>query len=127
MAMVNRPRDFRHHDVVRAIRAARAAGIDPSVRIRTPTGTEYFFGGEVTRPQPKKSKQRDVDFAEGGGSDRMLGRGDRTVTSHAADKQQAGSTGHRAASRGGGRFAEGGKVKVTGGAARPAKGGQCAP
>src|SRR5262249_13666372 len=48
MAMVNRPLDFRHHDVVRAFKAARAAGIDsPSLRIRTPGGTEYHFGGAV--------------------------------------------------------------------------------
>jgi hypothetical protein len=50
--MANRPRDFRHHDVVRAIRAAHAAGIaSPSVRIKVPSGTEYFVGGEVTAPK----------------------------------------------------------------------------
>src|SRR5262249_44391876 len=52
MAMVNRPLDFKHHDVVRGLRAARAAGIDsPSLRIRTPAGVEYHFGGEVAAPK----------------------------------------------------------------------------
>src|SRR5262249_17694223 len=74
--MVNRPRDFRHHDIVRAIRAARAAGIDPSVRVRTPDGVEYFFGGEVkgaaetrgraARASVGKGDQNRAPLAEGG-------------------------------------------------------------
>ena len=80
--MVGRPRDFRHHDIVRAIRAVRAAGIDsPSVRIRTPGGTEYFFGGEVkggakTASVSKGSlpgDQNRAPLAEGGKA-RMLGK-----------------------------------------------------
>src|SRR5262249_12371955 len=50
--MAGRPREFRHHDVVRALRAAHAAGVaNPTVRIRVPSGTEYFVGGEVTAPK----------------------------------------------------------------------------
>jgi len=82
--MVGRPRDFRHHDIVRAIRAVRAAGIDsPSVRIRTPTGTEYFFGGEVkgapetrgraARASVGKGNQNRAPLAEGGKA-HMLGK-----------------------------------------------------
>src|SRR5215831_14206400 len=89
--MVNRPRDFRHHDVVRAaLRAAQAAGLpNPTVRVRVPSGTEYYFSGGAVEAAAKKSKQRGVDFAEGGGS-KMLGKGDRTVTasSDAAEKQR---------------------------------------
>src|SRR5262245_13958846 len=96
--MVNRPLDFRHRDVVRGIRAARASGIDSqSLRIRTPAGTEYYFGGgEVARPNPKKSVERDTDLAEGG-STKMAGRGDRTVTAaeNSAAPQRAGTTGHK--------------------------------
>src|SRR5262249_43659831 len=126
--MVNRPRDFRHHDVVRAIRAATAAGIpNPSVRIRGPSGIEYYIsGGEVTAPETKKSKQpRGADSAKGGGSSAMLGGGDRTVSApdDAAGKQQSGSTGHRTS--GVKKFAEGGKVRATGGEARRALPGAC--
>ena len=48
--MANRPANFKLHDVRRAIRAARAEGMtNPSVRIRTPGGTEFYVsGGEVT-------------------------------------------------------------------------------
>ena len=132
--MVNRPRDFRHHDVVRAIRAAQAAGLaNPTVKIRVPSGTEYYVsGGEVEAPA-KKSKERDTNatFAEGGGSNKMLGAGDRTKTAgtDAAGKQQPGSTGHRTVSRGS-KLAEGGKKTApktlypSGGMARPARGGQ---
>jgi len=50
--MAGRPSNFRMHDVRRAIRAARAEGLaNPSVRIKTPGGTEYFVGGEVTAPK----------------------------------------------------------------------------
>jgi len=119
--MVNRPRDFRHHDVVRAIRAARAAGIaSPSVRIRTPGGTEYYVsGGEVVAPV-KKSKQSSAEFAEGG-SAKMAGRGDRTITapSDAANEQRPGSTAHKTGSGGGKVRREG-----VGGLARAAKAGQ---
>jgi hypothetical protein len=128
--MVNRPRDFRHHDVVRALRAARAAGVEnPSVRIRVPSGTEYYVsGGEVVAPA-KKSKPLRADLAEGGGL-KMMGKGDRTVAapSEQAGPQQPGSTAHKTGS-GGGKYAAGGKVRRegAGGLARPAKGGQCGP
>src|SRR5262249_60536225 len=117
MAMVNRPRDFRHHDVVRAFRAARAAGVEhPSIEIHLPGGTRYVLGGVVEAPKPKLSKQRDGDFAEGGGSNRMAGKGDRTKTSptDAAGKQQPGGTGHRT---GGGtqKLAKGGENRRGGG------------
>src|SRR5215471_9400883 len=98
MAMVNRPLDFRHHDIVRAFKAARAAGIDsPSLRIRTPGGVEYHFsGGEVTAPKkggthripdpgPKAAVSRRPDeasFAKGFGPPRaaapLLARGGDT-------------------------------------------------
>src|SRR5215471_7094054 len=99
--MVNRPRDFRHHDVVRAFRAAQAAGVpNPSVRIRGVSGTEYHIGGAVEAPKKKASKQHDADFAEGGESDRMFGKGDRTkvAPSEAANPQKPGGTGHRTGS-----------------------------
>jgi|SRR5215831_6107576 len=136
MAMVNRPRDFRHHDVVRAIRAARAAGIDPSVRIRTPTGTEYFFGGEVGASKPKRvpdpgpksgtAVRTSASLAKGGeasmgdlgvrafplargGDVAMHGKGDRTVTAaeNSAGTQKPGGTAHATTSRGS-ALAEGG-------------------
>src|SRR5262249_12571821 len=75
IAMAGRPLDFRHHDVVRALKAVRAAGIDsPSLRIRTPGGTEYHFGGEVKgRGVPKvrgktSTSVRDPDAASKGSS-----------------------------------------------------------
>jgi len=52
--MANREQAFRHSDVVRGLRAARAAGLDsPTLRIRTPDGVEYHFsdGGEVAAPK----------------------------------------------------------------------------
>src|SRR5262245_24219313 len=123
MAMVNRPRDFRHHDVVRAIRAVRAAGVEnPSVRIRTPTGTEYFFGGEVRADVPKirgksttpvrspdtvgkgdlSGSKVQAPLARGGNTP-MAGKGDRTITasSDAAVTQQPGSTAHKTSASGG--------------------------
>jgi len=50
--MANREQPFRQHHVTRALKAAAAAGVaNPSVRIRTPGGTEYHIGGEVTAPK----------------------------------------------------------------------------
>ena len=38
--MVNRPHQFKHRDVVRAFKAAAAAGVsNPSVQVRCPNGT----------------------------------------------------------------------------------------
>src|SRR5262249_52112751 len=118
MTMVGGPRDCRPSDVVRAIRAVRAAGVEnPSVRIRTPTGTEYFFGGEVGASKPKKfvggipdpglktsdPVRASASLAKGGeaamgdrgvraalakgGATKMFGRGDRTI---AAREDSAG-------------------------------------
>jgi hypothetical protein len=103
--MVNRPRDFRHHDVVRAFRAAEAAGVkDAHVKIHLPSGTVLHVGsgGEVPKALPKRSAQKGATYAEGG-STQMLGKGDRTITaaSDAAVTQQPGSTAHKTSARGG--------------------------
>ena len=124
---MTRPHNFRHADVKRAFAAARAAGVEhPSIEIHLPGGTRYVLGGVVEAPKPKLSKQRDGDFAEGGGSNRMAGKGDRTKTSptDAAGKQQPGGTGHRT----GGdtkKLAKGGEIRAVGGMSRPARGGEC--
>src|SRR5262249_49319504 len=136
----NRPRDFRHHDVVRAFRAARAAGVEnPSVRIRTPTGTEYFFGGEVKADVPKirgkltipvrspdtvgkgdlSGSKVQAPLARGGKTP-MFGKNDRTNTSpaDAANPQRAGVTGHRTGDK---KLA---KNEGVGGVSRTARPGQ---
>lgn len=98
--MANRDQGFRQHQLTRALRAARAAGVaNPNVRISLPNGTQLFVGGgEVTAP-PKKSKQRAADFAEGGKTP-MAGKGDRTITasSDAAVTQEPGGTAHKSSS-----------------------------
>src|SRR5262249_59870418 len=125
VAMVSRPRDFRHSDVVRGIRAVRAAGVEnPSVRIRTPTGTEYFFGGEVKGVPEARGKtakavrspdvvrkgslpgdQNRAPLAEGGKA-RMLGKqaADTAVPGHTAKTKSAAAP-----------------KEASGGMARPAK------
>lgn len=126
--MVNRPRDFRHHDVVRALRAATAAGIaNPSFTVRLPGGKEYVVGGVVTAGEENSmaKKGREAPFAKGGRT-AMHGKGDRTKTApeDAAGKQQPGGTGHRT----GGdtkKLAKGGEVRAVGGMSRPARGGEC--
>src|SRR5262245_35062785 len=125
--MANRPQNFKLHDVRRAIRAAQAEGLaNPSVRIRVPSGTEFYVsGGAVEAPKKKASKQHDADFAEGGESNRMAGRGDRTKTDteDSAGPQTAGRTG--SISKNNPKFAGGGgKKEGLGGIARPARGGQ---
>jgi hypothetical protein len=113
MAMVNRPRDFRHHDVVRAIRAARAAGIEsPSLRIRGPSGTEYYVsGGEVKEAPPKKSTPLRGKLAE---------RGARHMfPKQAAGPAKAGQTGKEETLAG--------SKRAAGGLSSPAKPGQCGP
>jgi hypothetical protein len=124
--MVNRPRDFRHHDVVRAFKAARAAGVDnPSLRIRTPTGTEYFFGGEVKADVPRvrgkatpdavskgnlSSGKMRAPLAEGGSRHGMF-------KEQAADPARPGRTGKP-------RSAADTK-QASGGLSRPARAGSC--
>src|SRR5262245_65418826 len=101
-AMANTPQPFRQHHLTRALRAAKAAGMDnPSVKVRLPSGVEFHIGGEVPTASPKKSTPLRAALAEGGDS-RMLGRGDRTKTSDAdaAGTQHPGSTAHKTSSRG---------------------------
>jgi hypothetical protein len=130
MVMVGRPSDFRHHDVVRAIRAIRAAGVEnPSVRLRTPGGTEYFFGGEVKADVPRvrgkattpvrnpdavskgnlpSSKAR-APLAEGG-TQHMAGK-------QAADPARPGRTGKPQSAAD--------TKQASGGLSRPARAGSC--
>jgi len=129
--MVNRPLDFRHHDIVRAFKAARAAGIDnPSLKIRTAAGTEYHFGGEVKgQGVPKvrgktSTSVRDPDavskgsspgsqkapLAEGGSSHGMVKR-------QAADPARSGRTGKPQSAAD--------TKQASGGLARPARAGSC--
>src|SRR5215471_1270055 len=106
--MVNQQQPFRVHHIARAFRAAERAGIkNPQVRITLPGG------GEVPEAPPKKSRQLRADLAEGG-STRMAGRGDRTVTADtdAAGKQRPGSTAHETSSRGSVLAEGGGKGKM---------------
>src|SRR5262249_12840900 len=76
--VANRPANFKLYDVRRAIRAARAEGLaNPSVRIRTPGGTEFYVSGgaveapkkhttaAVARPPPTRAAGRS---RRGGGS-----------------------------------------------------------
>jgi hypothetical protein len=61
--MANQPQEFRHHQIVRAFRAAEAAGVrDPTVRVVLPNGTEFHIGaGGKPAPPPvvaPKSKAR---------------------------------------------------------------------
>jgi len=149
---MTRPHNFRHADVRRAFQAASAAGVqNPRIEVHLPSGGHLVIGsGEETAPKrgadvpsvrgkttaPVRSpdsvakgslpgSQNRAPLAKGGGSDRMAGRGDRTITADtdAANPQRPGSTGHRT----GGdtkKLAKGGGV---GGISRPARGGQCAP
>jgi len=131
--MVGRPRDFRHRDVVSAIRAARAAGIDnPSVRVRTPAGVEYHIGGEVKADVPKirgksttpvrspdtvgkgdlPGSKMHAPLAEGGSRHGMF-------KEQAADPARPGRTGKPRSTAD--------TKQASGGLSRPAKGGQCAP
>jgi hypothetical protein len=44
--MSNQPHQFKHRDVVRAFRAAEAAGVlNPRVEVRLPSGTVLVIGG----------------------------------------------------------------------------------
>jgi len=138
--MANTPQDFRQHHLTRALRAARAAGMD-SVKVRLPSGVEFHIGGgEVPAAPPKKSMQKGATLAEGG-SDKMH-------SPQAANPQRPGRTGHavkgaapgsQGASGGAAKFgpssaapAKAGQVgtdgmRPVGGAARPARAGECGP
>jgi hypothetical protein len=64
--MVSKPQAFRHHQIVRAFRAAEAAGVrDPTVRFVLPNGTQFQIaasaGGKpdaATVLKPAKTRQR---------------------------------------------------------------------
>jgi len=148
--VANQPQPFRQHHLTRALRAAKAAGMDnPSVKVRLPSGVEFHIGGELPTAPSKKSTPLRADLAEGG-STKMAGKGDRTVTAgpDAAGKQHPGSTAHKTSSDGG-RFAYGGDARMfpkqaaqtakagqtgkpvsdpkqaSGGLSRPARAGEC--
>ena len=73
--MTNQPRQFKHSDVVRAFKAAEAAGVsNPMVQIRCRDGTEISIGGkpdetaaaipkQASMPAPIKSKKEIVRTA----------------------------------------------------------------
>jgi hypothetical protein len=59
--MANKTQKFRHHEIVRGLRAVAAAGVrDPTVQVCLPDGTRFVFGngkpddavavGKVTSP-----------------------------------------------------------------------------
>ena len=149
--MANQPQPFRQHHLTRALRAAKAAGMNnPSVKVRLPSGVEFHIGGEVPTAPSKKSTPLRATLAKGGDTS-MAGRGDRTKTApeDSAGKQQPGSTAHKTSSRGS-MLAEGGKgqhmfpkqaaqqakagqtgkpvsdpKQASGGLSRPARAGQC--
>ena len=81
--MANQPQPFRQHHLTRALRAAKAAGMDnPSVKVRLPSGVEFHIGGSVPDPGPKTSRE--------------IGRGDRSVTAVADAVGKKPSAEHRA-------------------------------
>lgn len=56
--MTNQPRQFKHADVVRAFKAAEAAGVsNPTVQIRCRDGTEITVGGKPDEPALAIGKQ----------------------------------------------------------------------
>jgi hypothetical protein len=120
--MVGRPREFRHRDVVTAIRAAKAAGIDsPSVRIRTPGGTEYFVGGGSVEAPASKVRGKTARDARNSSS---VSKGDRAPLAeggkaHMLGKQAADTAppGRTAKTKSAAAL----KEASGGGAARPAK------
>jgi hypothetical protein len=59
--MANKTQKFRHHEIVRGLRAVAAAGVsDPTVQVCLPDGTRFVFGngkpddavavGKATKP-----------------------------------------------------------------------------
>jgi hypothetical protein len=68
--MANKTQKFRHHEIVRGLRAAAAAGVrDPTVQVCLPDGTRFVFGsgqldetaavGKVAKPDrlPKRVRK----------------------------------------------------------------------
>ena len=130
--MVNRPRDFRHHDVVRAIRAARAAGVEnPSVRIRGPSGNEYYVsGGEVEAPVPKvrgktAAAVRDPSSVSKGNLPGSQNRAPlaKGGSRHGMFKEQAADPAHPG--RTGKPQSAADTKQASGGVSRPARAGTC--
>jgi hypothetical protein len=60
---MNKEQPFKQHHLTRALRAARAAGMD-SVKVRLPSGVEFHIGGGEVLSQSKKSAQRGAGNAE---------------------------------------------------------------
>jgi hypothetical protein len=61
--VTNQPHQFKHRDIVRAFRAAEAAGVpNPTVQIRCRDGTEITVGGKPdgTAAIPKQAKAAPV-------------------------------------------------------------------
>jgi len=62
--MANQSQPFKHHHIVRAFRAAEAAGVaNPTVEVRPPTGATITIGGKpdkVARAIPKRIKASSV-------------------------------------------------------------------
>jgi hypothetical protein len=78
----------------------------------------------MVTPKPKPEKARRAALAEGGGSNRMFGRGDRTKTAHPAGEQTPGRTSQK--SKDNPKFAEGGHGRLGQQAADPALAGRTA-
>jgi hypothetical protein len=54
--MANQPHQFKHRDVVRAFRAAEAAGVpNPTVQVQLPNGTTIVIGGAGAKPDAAAS------------------------------------------------------------------------
>jgi hypothetical protein len=115
--MANTPQDFRQHHLTRALRAARAAGMD-SVKVRLPSGVEFHIGGGVVpEAPPKKSMQKSATLAEGGST--------RMHPPQAANPQRPGRTAHAVKGAApGSQGASGGAAKFGPSSAAPAKAGQ---
>jgi hypothetical protein len=53
---MNQPHQFKHRDVVRAFRAAEAAGVqNPTVQVQLPNGTTIVIGGAGGKPDAAAS------------------------------------------------------------------------
>ena len=116
---MNKQQSFRQHQLTRALKAAAAAGVkDPHVRIHLSDGTVLHVGGggEVPTAPPKKSRQKGVALAEGG-TDKMF-------EPQAAGSAKAGQMGKRQTAAPGAKGPTGGTARFTSSKAAPAKAGQ---